>query len=258
MAGDDDVDGSAQRRNRRRVRRKDDSKSKVPAAEEITTAADEIEEEEEYEYEDEDDFIEEMPPAPAAVLPRAEFDVVEVAIRDVRNVGGDAISGATASSRSMANEDEATDDDDLYSSYQQKAVATRPNLPPLGFSGSSSSSSDDNNNSLDSLLADAKRLRAEKGGDGLDQDGFDIGGTLKNVISTIVTVDFFFVFGLLLWFLAGIFCSYILKDDGVQIAFNNIFESIVQPALGLLMVAAVAGGVTGSDDKKEDAFLSDD
>jgi hypothetical protein len=49
------------------------------------------------------------------------------------------------------------------------------------------------------------------------------------VISTIVTVDFFLVLALLVWFLAGIFCSYVLKDDAVQIAFNMNFERLTQP-----------------------------
>ena len=50
-----------------------------------------------------------------------------------------------------------------------------------------------------------------------------------NTISTIVTIDFFVFIGLLVWFLAGNFCSYVLKDDTVQIALNMNFERVTQP-----------------------------
>lgn len=97
------------------------------------------------------------------------------------------------------------------------------------------------------LIADARRLRKDADKD--SQEGFDLPQKIKEVISTIVTVDFFVVFGLLLWFLAGIFCSYVIKNDAVQIAFNGIFEPIVQPALGLLMIASAAGAVVGNEEE---------
>lgn len=102
--------------------------------------------------------------------------------------------------------------------------------------------------SLEGLLADAKRLRASREKDE-EEDGSGIVPIVKNVISTIVTIDFFVVFGLLLWFLAGIFSSYVLKSDAIQIAFNGIFEPIVQPALGLLMIASAAGAAMGKKDE---------
>ena len=100
----------------------------------------------------------------------------------------------------------------------------------------------DEEDSLATLLADAKRIRASSTKVEKEDEEINIGSTIKNVISTIVTIDFFVVFGLLLWFLSGIFSSYVLKNDAIQIAFNGIFEPIVQPALGILMIASAASG----------------
>ena len=66
---------------------------------------------------------------------------------------------------------------------------------------------------------------------------------IRNALSTLVIADFFVVCFFLLWFLAGIFASYVLKNDDVQIAFNGLFQPVVQPALGILMIAAIADRV---------------
>merc|ERR1712136_440964 len=102
--------------------------------------------------------------------------------------------------------------------------------------GSSSSES--------SLLADARRFRemqqstAGKGGGGVGGTTTTEGseneeGSIKtltiNILSTIVTADFFVVVGLLLWFLVGVFCSKVLGDDGVYLRFAGLFETVVQP-----------------------------
>ena len=63
--------------------------------------------------------------------------------------------------------------------------------------------------------------------------------------------DFFVVCGFLVWFLAGIFASSVLDNDAIQIAFNGVFESLVQPALGILMLAALADAVSKQDDEQE-------
>jgi hypothetical protein len=99
--------------------------------------------------------------------------------------------------------------------------------------------------SLEQLLADAKAMRKD---DGLSLDNkkegdVSIQETVRNALSTIVTIDFFVVCALLLWFLAGIFGSYVLKNDAVQIAFNSIFQQVVQPALGILMIGSAASGM---------------
>ena len=84
--------------------------------------------------------------------------------------------------------------------------------------------------SIEQLLADARSMRKSSS---KDYDVVDEETPLKEkilgVVANIVTVDFFVVIALLLWFLAGIFCSYVLKDDTVQIAFNMNFERVTQP-----------------------------
>jgi hypothetical protein len=86
---------------------------------------------------------------------------------------------------------------------------------------SSSSSSRNVDDSLQQLLEDAKMMMED--GDSLS--GSDSEGTMKatirNALGTLVTADFFVVCVFLLWFLLGIFCSSVLKDDTVQIAFNS-------------------------------------
>merc|ERR1712232_773588 len=82
--------------------------------------------------------------------------------------------------------------------------------------------------SLDQLLEDARRMQAEQdetndGSMSSDEEGAGLKSVIVNTLSTIVTVDFFVVCGFLLWFLLGIFCSSILKNDSVQIALNNNF-----------------------------------
>ena len=112
------------------------------------------------------------------------------------------------------------------------------------------------NDSLDQLLEDAALMKVaededdeSKGGFFSDSDGTGIRSVVGNALSTIVTVDFFIVIGFLVWFIAGIFCSSILKDDTVQILFNNQFETLVQPSLGLLMVAAVGGSFFNKEEQ---------
>ena len=110
---------------------------------------------------------------------------------------------------------------------------------------------------LDQLLADAKKLRGDTESD--DEkgalEGVSIPGGIKGAISTIVTIDFFFVLGLLAWFLTGIFVRAAFGNDAVQIAFNNNFELIVQPALGVLMIASAAGALF-KEPEEDDRGLS--
>ncbi len=116
---------------------------------------------------------------------------------------------------------------------------------PTASSSSSPASSYESkplDESMSQLLEDA-RIMTEEEKKGLlsDEEGKGVKQIIGDTLSTIVTVDFFVVVGFLLWFLLGIFCSYILKDDTIQIAFNNNFETLVQPALGVLMIAALGG-----------------
>jgi hypothetical protein len=85
---------------------------------------------------------------------------------------------------------------------------------------------------------------------------FSLPGAARSAISTLITVDFFLICGFLLWFLAGIFASTVLQNDSVQIAFNGIFQPVVQPALGVLMIGSIASAVFkgDEDDKKGDGY----
>jgi len=73
---------------------------------------------------------------------------------------------------------------------------------------------------------------------------------VKGAISTLITVDFFLILGFLAWFVLGVISSTMFKNDAIQIAFNGIFQPLVQPALGILMIGSVAGGAFGKDEDK--------
>jgi hypothetical protein len=66
------------------------------------------------------------------------------------------------------------------------------------------------------MLVDAKEMEADSSSDELSGSGSNgdnddsVGSKIRNLISTLVTVDFFVVCGFLAWFLAGIFASYVL------------------------------------------------
>ncbi|KAL3900960.1 MAG: hypothetical protein SGARI_006146, partial [Bacillariaceae sp.] len=107
----------------------------------------------------------------------------------------------------------------MGSSTSQTPTATSPTSASDGGGGL--------DDSLAQLLQDAKRMKEEQGssdgGGGLlsDEEGTGIKEIVRNVLSTIVTADFFVVCGFLLWFLAGILWRAAFNDDSVQIAFNS-------------------------------------
>jgi hypothetical protein len=81
------------------------------------------------------------------------------------------------------------------------------------------------------MLIDAKRMQSKEdekndsglsNSEGTDGEKSDVGNSIRNVISSIVTIDFFVVFGFFLWFLAGIFSSYILKVSPFVPAYSSI------------------------------------
>lgn len=109
--------------------------------------------------------------------------------------------------------------------------------------------------SLEQLLADARSMRSRTSEESSrleeEEESTSIRDTVFEVVSTIVTIDFFVVIGLLVWFVAGIFCSSVLGNDTVQIAFNMNFEKVTQPALGILMIGAAASAVGNKDEDDE-------
>lgn len=190
--------------------------------------------------------------APAA---SASPKAVTMQVRDVRDIlsGKPEPSGLVA----VADSDDVDDDDDddeedladdeEWEYYYEDDDGNEIEPPTIG-SGDAT---------LDQLLADAKKLRGDTESD--DEkgalEGVSIPSGIKGAISTIVTIDFFFVLGLLAWFLTGIFVRSAFGNDAVQIAFNNNFELIVQPALGVLMIASAAGSFF-NEPEEDDRGLS--
>lgn len=147
--------------------------------------------------------------------------IVEIKIQDINAVGSS----------------NTNDDTMITSSNKQQATIM-----------STTTDISTNNNEVDdkfkSLVSDARRLRESS----TEKEGDDAMYKLREILSTIVTIDFFAIVGFLIWFVVGVVSSTILKDDTIQIAFNGIFQPLVQPALGLLMIASVASGVTGQEE----------
>jgi hypothetical protein len=155
---------------------------------------------------------------------------VRLEIKNVRELvggGGDDASSGVGGRRPTATASTATSVSSSSSSSPTTAMSST--RASGSGDGSGGSKLDD---SLQQLLEDARRMEEERKGlssssgvsDALsDEDGTEIKETIRNVLSTIVTADFFVVCGFLLWFLAGIFCRAVFNDDTVQIAFNSKF-----------------------------------
>ena len=146
---------------------------------------------------------------------------VQMDIMDVRDVMGGRAQGSKVS-----------DIDASPSSLSSSSVATTTTRrrdeesPAMSATFSASSSRKVVDDSLQQLLEDAKMMMEEE--DGEVSSGGSAGegsmkASIRNALGTLVTADFFVVCVFLLWFLLGIFCSSILKDDTVQIAFNSTF-----------------------------------
>jgi hypothetical protein len=190
------------------------------------------------------------PPIAAEQLnlkPRGD-EVIEFKIQDVRDV----ISGKSIMEDDEEDDEEEDDDDDEWEYVDVDEEEDNDEYEYV-IEDSSGKKLD----SLEQLLADAKSFRvAENEKDKEDKSndeeegGISIPKSVSSAISTIVTIDFFVVIALLVWFLAGIFGHYVLKDETIQIAFNNIFEPVVQPALGILMIGSAAGAMFKKDEEQ--------
>ena len=196
------------------------------------------------------------PPPPVPVPATPKENVVVMQVRDIRDI----VSGVASPEETPIesdeqkvdvkeelddgdgdddNEDDKLADDEEWEYYEEdedgnEIVLNEQTIGPAGRVGGQQ------DDSIEQLLADARSMRASSP----EKEGEESSVLEKvlEVVATIVTVDFFVVLALLLWFLAGIFCSYILKDDTVQIAFNMNFEGVTRPALGILMIGSAAGG----------------
>ena len=190
-----ELDGeSPKQRRRKRVKRKE--------------VVEEEEAEEEQEDNDNNDDIPAISTSTSTSIPESKArgdNPVRLQVRDVRTL----VSGGGSSP--LDNSGPVLDSRGSNSAAAASSSSSRESLSP---------------DSLRMLLEDAKELQAleskSRGGAVSTGDGeFSLPDTLKSILSTLVTVDFFVVCAFLVWFLAGIFCSYVLKDDTVQIAFNR-------------------------------------
>jgi len=130
----------------------------------------------------------------------------------------------------------------------QSIVSGGNNVMPSSAENKNDDSGEDDDDSLKRILADAKRLRKDNGGKSLTDEEAGIGDKLKDIVSTIVTIDFFVICGFLLWFLVGVISSTVLGNDSIQIAFNGVFQPLVQPALGILMIGALGSTLLSSEE----------
>jgi len=255
-SADDDTASSQPSAPRKKRKRKDGqqfsqpSSSDVRGESEITSSVPKVEEKEEAA----DEII-------AAVSEKPKKTSVVMKVRDIRDVISGAPEPAEQEEEEEEYDEDDEEDDELADDEEWEYYDVDEDGNEIIVSNDVEKLSDRrtaNDDSMEQLLADAKRMRASS----TDADGKSssteketpIKDKVFDVISTIVTIDFFVVIGLLVWFLTGIFCSSVLKDDTIQIAFNMNFEKVTQPALGILMIGSIAGSL-GNKDEEEESYL---
>jgi hypothetical protein len=154
-------------------------------------------------------------PSSGTLQPRKESPPLK--IKDVRELVGSTTTYSRTPSSSSSNDE---------SGKKSSARASSPVTTSIK-NLDSVAGDDSENDPLARLLADAKEMQAMNSkddvvGETLRKGGGGVGNTVRNIISTIVTVDFFVVCALLVWFLAGIFCSYVIKVR-ISLLANTIF-----------------------------------
>lgn len=182
-------------------------------------------------------------------------NTVVMQVRDIRDVlsGEEAPSTISTTPESSYDDDDELADDEEWVDEDDEELAEDEEWEYYDdddeedIGGGVGKTQDD---SLEQLLTDARRMRAAEPSD--EAQEVTTKEKIFDIISTIMTVDFFFVIALFIWFLVGIFCSYVLKDDAVQIAFNMQFEGVTRPALSVLMFGTIAGAIGNKD--KEDEY----
>lgn len=95
---------------------------------------------------------------------------------------------------------------------------------------------------LADLGADIERFRRAENRQP-ETAGESIASGAKDIISTIISIDFFVVIAFMLWFIAGVVSSYGFDNTFLLDEFNDKWTPVVQPALGVLMGGTIAGGV---------------
>ena len=172
-----------------------------------------------------------------SLKPRKESRVA-MKVRDVREVTNIGIVEPTKS--------EATRDNTILSSLpffnkgdKEKQQSTMPTSSPKSITDDNLDY--DEMDPIQRLLYDAKQMQKEESGRANDDSGSNkavstddddgsIGSRIRSIISTIVTVDFFVVCAFLLWFLAGIFASVVLKVR-IQITYSSDYIFASSPFL---------------------------
>ncbi len=95
---------------------------------------------------------------------------------------------------------------------------------------------------LADLGADIERFRRAENRQP-ETAGESMASGAKDIISTIISIDFFVVIAFMLWFIAGVVSSYGFSNTFLLDQFNDKWTPVVQPALGVLMGGTIAGGV---------------
>lgn len=85
-----------------------------------------------------------------------------------------------------------------------------------------------------------------------DENGFKLGSQVKDVLSAVLIADFFAILVFLVWFIAASVSKQFFGNAFLLERFQDIFNPVIQPALGLLMVGSVASGLIKGDDKDKD------
>ena len=204
-----------------------------------------------------DDNIETTKNSPTAVVvvvaATPTSNDVTIPIVDVRSlVGGDV----TTTTTTTANRDVVVKD---AKPQLNKDRGSNRIIDDRVDSSSDTTTSTTTYDPLEQLLIDVKEMRSrnsdspngneiQTGSNNNNNNNNNEGSVLpamsiSRVISTIVIVDFFIVLVFFLWFILGIVASYTIKNDAIQIAFNSNFQTLVQPALGILMIASISDAV---------------
>jgi hypothetical protein len=172
--------------------------------------------------------------APVQLQPKAAETVIQV--MDVRSL----VAGAPAVSDRTTIETVP-----FLVSDGRRNRSTPPSSQPFDDMASTTSTiANLEDDPLAQILQDVKEMRATESRTEPAEGNLSV----SKILSTIVIADFFVVMILFFWFLLGIFSSYVVHDDAIQIAFNGIFQPIVQPALGLLMIASISDAVLKKDE----------
>ncbi|KAK1737116.1 hypothetical protein QTG54_011983 [Skeletonema marinoi] len=242
MASDDEAASSQSSAPKKKRKRKDGQNFSPPPASDVA----------------DDSSVEEAADeviAAAAEPEEPKKTSVVMKVRDIRDIVSGAPEPAEVEEEEEVYVDDDKEDDELGDDEEWEYYDVDEDGNEIIVSNDDKTSDRTGDDSLEQLLADARSMRASTDRDAQQtEEETPIKDKIFDVISTIVTIDFFVVIGLLAWFLLGIFCSSVLKDDTVQILFNNNFERVTQPALGLLMIGSVAGSF-GNKDEEEESYL---